>query len=331
MTYDVKLYTEAELRQVVTLDHGMIDLMAETFAALSQGHVVMPPILSMAIAEHHGEVDVKTAYVPGMDGFAMKISPGFFNNPSLGLPSLNGLVVFFAAQTGLIKALFMDNGYLTDIRTAAAGGLAARLLAPQNVTTAAVIGSGIQARLQAQAAHLVRPFTTLLVAGRNPDHAETCADDLRQHFGDAVEVKTCDAETATRESQLLITTTPSTQPLIKAEWLHPNLHITAMGSDQGEKNEIDPAAIIAADLYACDRFSQVETLGEWRSVIASGLSPKHQPVEIGDIINGQTQGREDEDMITICDLTGTGAQDTAIGGYVFDRLAETEFGVTITI
>ena len=331
MTYDVKLYTEGELRQVVSLDHWMIDLMAQTFSALSQGHVVMPPILSMAIAEHHGEVDVKTAYVPGMDGFAMKISPGFFNNPSLGLPSLNGLVVFFASQTGLIKSLFMDNGYLTDIRTAAAGGLAARLLAPQQVTTAAVIGSGIQARLQAQAAYLERPFKTLLVAGRNPDHAKTCADDLRQHFGDSVHVKTCDAETATRESQLVITTTPSTHPLIQSEWLHPNLHITAMGSDQGGKNEIDPAAIVAADLYACDRFSQVEALGEWRSVITSGLSPRHQPVEIGDIINGKVKGRVDDEMITICDLTGTGAQDTAISGYVFDRLAETNLGVTITI
>ena len=104
--------------------------MAKTFAQLSQGNVVMPPILSMVIAEHHGEVDVKTAYVPGMDGFALKSPPGFFNNPQIGLPSLNGLVVYFAAKTGLIKALFMD-GYLTDIRTAAAGGLGGlKLLAP---------------------------------------------------------------------------------------------------------------------------------------------------------------------------------------------------------
>ena len=331
MAYDVKLYTESELRQVITLDQGMIDLMAETFAQLSQGKVVMPPILSMVIAEHHGEVDVKTAYVPGMDGFALKISPGFFNNPQLGLPSLNGLVVYFAAQTGLIKALFMDNGYLTDVRTAAAGGLAARASAPSVVETAAVIGSGIQARLQAQAAFLERPFSRLLVAGRNAGHAKACADDLNLYFDDKVTVETADAETAVRSSQLVITTTPATEPVVQAEWLHPRLHITAMGSDQGEKNEIDPAAIVAADRYICDRFSQVEILGEWRAALASGLALPHQPIELGQVINGDAQARAHDDEITICDLTGTGAQDTAIGGYAFELLEKSDLGTVITV
>lgn len=331
MAYDVNLYTESELRQVITLDQGMIDLMAETFAKLSQGKVVMPPILSMVIADHHGEVDVKTAYVPGMDGFALKISPGFFNNPQLGLPSLNGLVVYFAAQTGLIKALFMDNGYLTDIRTAAAGGLATRFLAPSVVETAAVIGTGTQARLQAQAAYLERPFTQLLIAGRNPDHTQTCADDLHAHFGGNVNVNVTNAETAVRSSQLVITTTPATAPVVKAEWLHQGLHITAMGSDQGEKNEIEPEAIMAADHYICDRLSQVEILGEWRAVLTAGLNPPHTPIELGQIINGDRQGRTHDDDITICDLTGTGAQDTAIGGYAFDLLAQSDLGTVISI
>lgn len=331
MAYDVNLYTESELRQVITLDQGMIDLMAQTFAQLSQGNVVMPPILSMVIAEHHGEVDVKTAYVPGMDGFALKISPGFFNNPQIGLPSLNGLVVYFAAETGLIKALFMDNGYLTDIRTAAAGGLAARILAPSVVETAAVIGTGTQARLQAQAAFLERPFAKLLIAGRNPDHAKTCADDLNAHFGGKVAVDITDAETAVRSSQLVITTTPATAPVVKAEWLHPRLHITAMGSDQGEKNEIEPEAIIAADHYICDRFSQVEILGEWRAVLAAGLTPPQTPIELGQIINGKAQARSHDDDVTICDLTGTGAQDTAIGGYAFDLLAKSDLGTVINV
>ena len=305
--------------------------MAQTFAQLSQGNVVMPPILSMVIAEHHGEVDVKTAYVPGMDGFALKISPGFFNNPQIGLPSLNGLVVYFAAETGLIKALFMDNGYLTDIRTAAAGGLAARILAPSVVETAAVIGTGTQARLQAQAAFLERPFAKLLIAGRNPDHAKTCADDLNAHFGGKVDMSITDAETAVRSSQLVITTTPATEPVVQAEWLHPRLHITAMGSDQGEKNEIDPAAIVAADRYICDRFSQVEILGEWRAALASGLALPHQPIELGQAINGDAQARAHDDEITICDLTGTGAQDTAIGGYAFELLEKSDLGTVITV
>jgi hypothetical protein len=115
-----------------------------------------------------GEVDVKTAYIPGFDGFAIKVSPGFFDNPDLGLPSLNGLMILFSAKTGLVEAVFLDNGYLTDIRTAAAGAVAARHLAPERCETAGVIGTGVQARLQIEAAHLVRPFPRVLVWGRDP-------------------------------------------------------------------------------------------------------------------------------------------------------------------
>ena len=108
---------------MVGLDLALVDVIERAFAALQAGGVVMPPILSMDLAEANGEVDVKTAYIPGFDGFAIKVSPGFFDNPALGLPSLNGLMILFSAQTGLVQAVFLDNGYLTDLRTAAAGGL----------------------------------------------------------------------------------------------------------------------------------------------------------------------------------------------------------------
>src|SRR3546814_8393840 len=100
----------------------------EAFVALTTRAVAMPPILRLDLPEHNGEVDVKTAYVPGLDGFAIKISPGFFDNPKLGLPSVNGMMVLFSARTGLAEALLLDNGYLTDVRTAAAGAVAAKHL-----------------------------------------------------------------------------------------------------------------------------------------------------------------------------------------------------------
>ena len=104
-----------------------------------------------------------------------------------------------------------------------------------------------------------------------------------------------------------------------------------MGSDQGEKNEIEPEAIIAADHYICDLFSQVEILGEWRAVLAAGLTPPQTPIELGQIINGKAQARSHDDDVTICDLTGTGAQDTAIGGYAFDLLAKSDLGTVINV
>ncbi|WP_305970355.1 MULTISPECIES: cyclodeaminase [unclassified Mameliella] len=313
MSRDVTILTEEDLRAAVPLDLTAVDVVERAFAALATGDVVMPPILSMDLPQVNGEVDVKTAYIPGFDGFAIKVSPGFFDNPKLGLPSLNGLMILFSAKTGLVEALLLDNGYLTDVRTAAAGAVAARHLAPTQVATAGVIGSGVQARLQMQAAHLVRPFRRALVWGRDTAKAADCAADIAQALGIEAEVMN-DARDLVAQSQLVITTTPARAPVLKADWLHPGLHITAVGSDQGGKNEIEPAALARADLYVCDRISQCETSGELEAALAAGLMVS--PVELGDVIAGKAWGRRNPDDITICDLTGTGAQDTAIATHV---------------
>ncbi|HMA15673.1 MAG: ornithine cyclodeaminase family protein, partial [Bacteroidota bacterium] len=155
---EITLLSEAELRGLVTLDRDAIACVREAFAALATKAVVMPPILHLEIAEANGEIDVKTAYLPGLERLAMKMSPGFFDNPKIGLPSLNGLMVVFSARTGLVEAILLDNGYLTDVRTAAAGGVAAELLARRDATRAGIVGAGVQARLQLQALSLVRPL-----------------------------------------------------------------------------------------------------------------------------------------------------------------------------
>lgn len=310
MAREVRIVTEADLRAHLALDRGLVDVIEAAFVALAEGGVVMPPVLSMALPAVNGEVDVKTAWIPGFDGFAVKISPGFFDNPRIGLPSLNGLMVLLSARTGLVEAVFLDNGYLTDLRTAAAGAVAARHLAPE-VETAGVMGTGAQARLQMRAAHLERPFRRLLVWGRDGAKARACADDLGRTLGVVAEVID-DPARLVAESQLVVTTTPATAPILMADWLHPGLHITAMGSDQAGKQELDPLALARADLYICDRLSQVREIGELRAALAAGTWQGGDPVELGRIAAGQVPGRTSPDAVTICDLTGTGAQDTAI-------------------
>ncbi|SMF56928.1 ornithine cyclodeaminase [Tistlia consotensis] len=325
----IRILTEADLRGRVTLDLGLVELIEQAFAALATRAVVMPPILSMEIAERHGEVDVKTAYVPGLDGFAIKISPGFFDNPKLGLPSLNGLMVLLSAETGIVQAVLLDNGYLTDIRTAAAGAVAAKHLAPRAVRSAAVLGAGLQAELQIQALALVRPFGELLVWARDPAKAEAYAEKMAARLG--IPVRTVpSAEEAVAAAQVVVTTTPSREPLIRAEWLHPGLHVTAMGSDAAGKNELDPAVLARADLLVCDRVGQCATLGELRAAIAAGLLPAdHAPPELGQVIAGLSAGRTTDDQITVADLTGTGIQDTAIATAAFQRCAAAGVGQEI--
>lgn len=309
---DIKILTESELRALVHLDLTAVDCIENAFSALAGGKVVMPPVLSMAIEDHNGEVDVKTAYVPGIESFAIKMSPGFFDNPKIGLPSTSGLMILFSSRTGVLEALLLDNGYLTDVRTAAAGAVAARHLSRENSETVCIIGTGMQSRLQLKALTLVRPIKQVAIWGRDASKAAKLAEDLSAELALDVTADN-DLEKAVRAADIVVTTTPSAEPLVKADWLQRGQHITAMGSDQHHKNEIEAGCIRRADLYVADRLSQTRKLGELRSAIAAGLVKADQAFpELGDIVAGKSPGRVGPDDITIADLTGTGVQDTAI-------------------
>jgi len=324
----INILTEADLRQVVALDADAVACVEDAFRALATKAVVMPPILHLEIADVRGEVDVKTAYIPGLDSFAMKMSPGFFGNPKLGLPSLNGLVVVFSAKTGLVEALLLDNGYLTDVRTAAAGAVAAKWLAREDASCAGILGTGIQARLQLEALTLVRPIAEARVWGRDAVKAETYASEMAERLGLPVTVAQEVGELAAA-SDILVSTTPATAPLIEAGHLHPGLHITAMGSDAAYKNEVAPAVLATADLYVPDSRAQCAVLGELHHALLAGVIAEDAAfAELGDLIAGKGPGRTDEMAVTFCDLTGTGVQDTAIATLTRGRAEAAGAGVT---
>jgi ectoine utilization protein EutC len=322
----ITILTEAELRQCVELDLEVIAAIADAFTALAAGRVVMPPILHMDLPEARGEVDVKTAYVSGLPSFALKVSPGFFDNPKLGLPSVSGMMMLLSASTGRLEALHLDNGYLTDVRTAAAGAVAACHLARADARVAGVIGAGVQARLQIASLLTVRPIERVLVWARDGGKADACADDLARRLGlDAIAVSS--VERLVLEADVVVTATPAREPLVVADWLHPGVHVTAMGSDAPDKNELHPAVLERADLVVCDSRAQCARLGELHHALEHGIEPA--TVELGEITGGARPGRTRADQITICDLTGTGVQDTAIALLAYQKAIARGFGMTI--
>jgi ornithine cyclodeaminase len=326
---DITILTEAELRSQIQLDLAAIECVEQAFHALATRAVVMPPIMRLDIIEHNGEIDVKTAYIPGVDSLAIKISPGFFSNPELGLPSINGLMVLFSTRTGLVEALLLDNGYLTDIRTAAAGAVAASYLARADSRSAAIIGAGRQAQLQLEALTLVRDIESATLWARDFARAEAAAAKLGKRLGISVTARD-NIAAATAGADIIVTTTPSTQPLLMAEHVKPGQHITAMGSDSEHKNEIDPR-LVASSKYFCDRLSQVQALGELHHAIEQDLaSITNDFPEIGQVIAHKAAGRVNTDEITLCDLTGTGIQDTAIATLAY-RLCQQHKAGTIFI
>ena len=327
----ISILTEDELRRCVGLDHQAMAVVEDAFTRLANGDATVPPIMRIDIPENNGEVDVKTAYIRGLDSFAVKIASGFYQNYRLGLPTGSGLMVLISTKTGFPEALLLDNGYLTHVRTGAAGAVVAKYLAPKNIHIAGVIGAGNQARFQMRALKLVRDFPKVLVYGILPGEAEQYASEMSEVLGVDV-VESPNAETVVRSSDVVVTATPSKKPYLRAEWLHPGLHITAMGADAEEKQELFAEVLGRAHRLVCDRKSQCFRLGELHHALEEGIISQDTDItELGEITSGRKPGRMSDEEITICDLTGVGVQDTAIALLAYRKAMEKGLGIQIEV
>ena len=288
-----------------------VDVIRAAFVADGEGRTHVPGVINLEIPQAHGEFHIKTAYIEGLPQIAVKIASGYYDNPAQGLPSGGGLIAVFDAATGIPRALLLDNGFLTDIRTAAAGAIAAECLARSALDVVGVIGSGVQARMQVQCLAVVRRVGRVVAWSPTRTHLDRYCDDLRRD-GIAADAAP-DAESVCRRADILITATPSRAPIVRAEWLRPGVHVTALGADTPGKQELDPACLRRADLLAVDRLSQCAAFGELKHALDAGLVTRQQVhAELGAIAARRASGRTTDAQITIADLTGVGFQDTAI-------------------
>ncbi len=325
----ITVLTERDLRSCVSLDQESLTAVEDGFTRLAQGKATVPPIMMIPVPENHGEVDVKSAYVQGLDSFAVKIASGFWDNPSKGLPSGSGMMLVVSAETGFPQAVLLDNGYLTDLRTALAGAIAAKHLAPSKVDAVGVIGAGMQGRYQVRALGLVRSFGRVTVFDRDQETADRYATEMATELGVEV-VASSEPEGVVRDSDVVITSTPSRKPFVRADWLHPGLHITAMGSDSEEKQELEAEVMGKVDRIVCDRKSQCLRLGELHHAMeARAVAPDHEITELGELTSGTRPGRGSETEITVCDLTGVGVQDTAIALFACEKAQARGLGLTV--
>jgi ornithine cyclodeaminase len=311
------ILNSAEIKECVQFNAKLIPIIEDAFKSLSLGKTVMPPILRVDIEKYHGESDVKAAYIEGLDSFAVKVASGFFNNPKLGLPSSNGLMILLDSQTGVIKSVLLDKGYLTDVRTAIAGAIASKYLSNPESSTVAIIGAGIQARMQLEALTLVRDIKNVNVWSRDIEKTHFYIENMSKNF--KLNFQAFDnTNDLVKNADILITTTPSKNPLIKYSSLPRGIHITAMGSDAEEKNELEPDIIKNCDVYVPDSQAQTSILGELNHAIKNNLIKSDMIFnDLGKIIINPELGRKNNDDITVADLTGTGVQDTAIARYAY--------------
>src|SRR5688500_6480862 len=187
--------------------------MREAFRADGEGRTHVPSVINLDIAAARGEFHIKTAHIEGVPHIAVKIASGFYDNPSRGLPSGSGMIAVFDAATGFPSALLLDNGFLTDIRTGAAGAIAADVLARVTIDTVGIIGSGVQARWQIRCLREVRSFSRVVAWSPTRDHLARYCAEMRDEEFDVTAAR--GVEEVCAAADVLITTTPSRSPLVR--------------------------------------------------------------------------------------------------------------------
>lgn len=296
----------------------LIQIIEQGFISYSQGQVVVPPVGEMMFEDPPGDVHIKYGYIKNDDFYVIKIASGFYNNPQINLPSSNGLMLLFDKKTGELCSILLDEGYLTNVRTAVAGAIAAKYLAPKHVEKIGILGTGIQGKMQLEYLQYVLTCKKVLVW--SPDTIELKNyKTIMDAKGFDVEI-TFDKNTIPENCNFIVTATPSKTPLIIYEHIKKGTHITAMGSDTSEKNELESEILKNADILVADSISQCLSRGEIFQAINQKKINKENVVELGNVIINKNLQRKNDEQITIADLTGVAVQDIQIAKAVHQAL-----------
>lgn len=306
-----------QIERLVSVDAAAAEAVRDAYLAISDGRANVPPVGYLGFPAAHGDCHIKYGHIAGDRVFAVKIASGFYDNPAKGLPSSTGVVLVFSALTGQIEAILNDEGYLTDLRTGLGGAVATMALCHAQARQALIVGCGTQAYWLARALHMLAGEMKIAIWGRTAGRA---ADLVARLHGVGVAATVApDLESACRSTDIILTTTPATQPLVQADWVRPGCHITALGADSPGKQELGTALVAKADLRVCDMLSQSLDHGEFATARAAGLIDAKGCVELGAVLAGTVAGRTHRDQITVVDLTGVATQDIAMARTVLAR------------
>ncbi len=303
----MKIFTKEQIKEAVDI-RMLLDALEKGFILYSEKKVCSAPVGFLEFVSPPGDVHIKSCYIPGDEYYVVKIASGFYHNPSLGLSSSNGVVLLFSSQTGALQAIFLDEGYLTDLRTALTGALCAKYLAPKNVERIGIIGTGTQARMQLYYLQYVTRFRDVVVWGRSPEKMHSFSQDpwlsgFKIHCAECIEA-------VTESCNLIVTTTTSKQPLLFGSQIKPGTHITAVGADQVGKQELDATVFEKADLIIADSLVQCRAFGDLAH--ANPCSA----IELGAFLKAPLLAH----TISVADLTGLAISDLQLAKVLYESI-----------
>jgi ornithine cyclodeaminase len=306
--------------QHILKDIDIIQAIEDGFVLYSQGDVVVPPVGELTFEDPPGDTHIKYGYIKNDAYYVIKIASGFYENFKLNIPNGTGLMLLFKQETGELAAILLDEGYLTDVRTAAAGAVVAKYLAPKDVYRIGIFGAGVQGRLQVQYLKTIIDCDDVFVWGVNQDELDEYQKDMEEH-GYHVETTLNPADIA-EKCNLIITATPAKSPLLQVDQIREGTHITAMGSDTPEKQELDTKILEKSDIVVADSIAQCLVRGEIHQAMKAGFIKKDSLVELGDVISDPNLHRKSDQQITVADLTGVAVQDIQISKAVYEKLVK---------
>ncbi|WP_276166433.1 hypothetical protein [Zobellia alginiliquefaciens] len=296
---------------------NLIPLIEEGFVSLSSNKAIVPPVGELLFENPRGESHIKYGYIINQPYYVIKVASGFYENPKIGLKSSQGLMLAFSQKTGVLKAILLDEGHLTDIRTAIASMITLKYLAPKHNIRIGIIGTGIQAELQLKYLHTVSNCKEIFVWGRTAEKVKAFKDIFKDSNYN-ITIAPSIPELA-HNCNIIITTTPSTTPLLFSSQIKKGTHITAIGSDTSEKMELDTDIIKKADIVISDSIEQSKTRGEIYKARQNNCLSKDTLRELGNIIKDPTLGRQNDNQITVADLTGVAVQDIMIATAIINN------------
>jgi ornithine cyclodeaminase len=299
---------ETEIRSLLD-PASCIAVVEQAFTSYATGGAELPGVIHLDVPEHRGEIHIKAGHLHGGNWYACKFASGFAGRN-------DGVVMTFDARTGAVAGILFDGGYLTDLRTAAAGAVAVKHLAPPTARRIAVLGTGIQARMQPRLISTIRPEASVRIWGRRREAAESVAGEIQATVADTVEA-------AVEGADIVVTVTASRSPILRAEWLSPGALVIAVGSDGPDKQELDVDVLGKADRVVADSLPQCARLGEIHHALDAGALRPDAVTELGQITSGRAPGRRTPSEIIVCDLTGVGVQDVAAATLVMQRARAT--------
>jgi ornithine cyclodeaminase/alanine dehydrogenase-like protein (mu-crystallin family) len=313
----IRVLAAADVRAALPMPMA-IEAMKSAFGQFSSGDATVP--LRGRLHTDKGVTLLMPAFLRRSRNLAVKVVSVFGDNPSLGLPTVSALVLVLDAETGIARAV-MEGDSLTALRTGAAGGLAADLLARSDASTAALFGAGVQGRAQLTAVCAVRSIRRVMVFDPSPEAAARLVKEIGTWpNAPQARVAVSSAE-AVRQADIVMTATTATTPVFDGNDLQPGTHITGVGSFTPEMQEIDASVVRRAYVVVDAREAAMAEAGDLIKAEAS------IDAELGEIVNGDKPGRQNDEQITFFKSVGMAAQDAVAAAAVLAAAEDEGLGI----